>query len=266
MTYDFATSLWGVNDRYLLFTLSILDNSGPLEDIKTIRTYIVDTETMEQVGQSYWPGDCSILATSPQTDQLALWCYKTEEEGNVREFMVLEPDANPWLTQESPDTLIDDCLIYHICAWSQDGELAAYIITEDRPDSLFYTMIENPLPVSLYDERTKYYGFPAWAPNGLFLLYGGECIDAGECPNIMSIPDQEIIWRAKSSNNWGEEHIDVSHVVWSPNSRYLALPILAETDSGTEEQVIFFDTMAQQVVLRVGGMEGVILDMIWVAD
>lgn len=46
VAYDFATPLWGVNDRYLIFNLSVLDNSGPLEDIKTIRTYIIDMQTM----------------------------------------------------------------------------------------------------------------------------------------------------------------------------------------------------------------------------
>lgn len=267
VAYDFATPIWGVNDRYLLFNLSVIDNSGPLEDLKTLQTYIIDMRTVELVNQSYWPGDCSILATSPHTNQLALWCYKVEEEANLHEFLVLEPDADPWGTQEPPDILIDDCLIYLICAWSQDGELAAYVVTEDNPDSLFYTMIEEPIPITLHDEHTRYYSFPAWSPNGQFLYYAGGCVGGGiQCPNVISIVNHEIIWRARAYDNWGEENINTAHIIWSPDSYYLALPIFVIADSGSKEQVLFFDIITQQEVSRIEGMGGVILDLVWVAD
>lgn len=107
--YDFATPLWAVNDRYLLFKLSVMDNSGQLEEVKTIRTYILDTVTMELVSQPYWPGDCFLLAPSPQTDQLALWCSKIQEPNNTEEFLVLELNETPWLTPQSPELLTDSC-------------------------------------------------------------------------------------------------------------------------------------------------------------
>ena len=45
----------------------------------------------------YWRGDCSILARSPQTDQLALWCHKMQQNDNPQEFLVLEPETPPGL-------------------------------------------------------------------------------------------------------------------------------------------------------------------------
>jgi hypothetical protein len=180
---------------------------------------------------------------------------------------VLEPEATPWLTQELPDTLIDDCLLYLICAWSQDGALAAYVAHKHYPESLFYTLVDNSSPVQLNDKLTKSYSFPTWSPNNQFLYYAGACAGPGiQCPNVMSIVNYEIIWRAKDYDNWGEENINVVHVVWSPDSRYLALPILVETASGTEEQILIFDIIAQEEVLRIAEIGGVILDMVWVAD
>lgn len=268
VAYDFAIPLWGVNDRYLLFNLSVLDNSYSLEDIKTIGTYIIDMETMELVNQSYWPGDCSILATSPQTSELALWCSKLEEDESLPELLVLEPNESPWLTKETPDSLIDDCLILFICAWSQDGEFIAYVNHEDYPGSLFYTVMDNPSPVRLDDTLTKHFSFPSWSPDSQFLYYSGACADGTfECPNIMSMVNQEVVWRPRDNDNRGElGDFSEDRIIWSPDSRYLAIPILVLTKTGAEEQVLFFDFITQQEVLRISEINDAILDMVWVSD
>jgi hypothetical protein len=271
VAYDFATPQWGVNDRYLLFKLSVLDTSGPLEDIKTIRTYIIDIETMELVNGptwDFWEGDCSILARSPQTGQLALWCSPMPDQAGSQEYLVLEPEAMPWLTEQLPDSLIDDCLTRLICAWSQDDEWVAYAVESSNPDLLFYAAVDNPVPVNLDDGSTDSYVFPAWSPDKQFLYYSGACGDGTiQCPNVISVFDQTHIWRAWDNYNRGQfGNIFVDLVVWSPDSNYIAMPVLADIDSGVEQQVVIFDIRLQQEASRIINVDSVILDMVWVAD
>ncbi len=259
--FDFITLLWGVNDRYLLLNLSILDNSGSYEDIKTLRTYIVDTKTMRLVNESYWSGDCSTLARSPQTSQLSLWCHQVQEQEGSQQFLVLEPAENPWTTQQVPDSLMEDCLIFAKCDWSQDGQLVAYVIM-DFPESLFYALVDNPVPIGLDDKRTDVYSFLLWSPNSQFLYYTGACVDGGiQNPNVMSVTDQKIVWCVEDKSNQGEYgHISVSRVSWSPDSRYLALPI----SPNIEEEILIFDISTQQELSRVSDLDSIILDMVWV--
>lgn len=259
--YDFLTPMWGVNDQYLLINLSVVDNSGPLEDIRTVATYIIDMQTMQLISSPYWPGDCSILAYSPQTNDLALWCYQLRAESDSQDYFVLEPNADPWLTQQVPETLIDDCLIYLVCAWSHDGEHVAYVVTEKYPQLLFYTPVNDDMPIHLDDELSRSYSFPAWSPNNQFLSYAGACEDGGiQCPNVMSILDKEVVWRAKDGNNQSEMgNFSPKNLVWSPNSRYLAIPTL---DLGP--QIIIFDLITLQEIGRVSS--DVVSDMVWVMD
>ncbi len=267
--YDFATPLWGVNDRYLLFSLAVVDQSDPLENIKITRTYVIDVEAMELVQSPYWPGICSILARSPQTSQLTLWCHEIQEDNDSHEFLVLEPDEPPWITQEEPDPLIDNCLIFAVCTWSQDSKYVAFVITEDHPNSFYYTSVSNPELVQLDDKHSYYYRFPGWSPDSQFLTYSGQCVEAGECPNVMSFPDQEIMWRAKNNHNQGEFGvISVDNVIWSPDNHHIAMPILVETDSSIREQILIFNIMTQQEVSRVTNlnMGKSILDLVWIVD
>ncbi|MEW5985315.1 MAG: hypothetical protein AB1791_01630 [Chloroflexota bacterium] len=264
--YDFAGPAWGVNDRYLLFNLFVRDNSGPLEDFKTIRTYVIDMETMGLVSQPYWPGDCFILAPSPQTGQLALWCQQAQAQGGSQEFLVLEPDEAPWSTPEAPEPLIDNCLFMAVCDWSQDGEFVAYVVTEDSPDSLFYASVDSAIPVRLDDKRTDSPTFLAWSPDTRFLYYAGACGEIGiQCPNVMSVADQKVIWRTKKDGNRGDLGlVFVDNLVWAPDSRHIAI-----TTSGNinmvEFQVIIFDILNQQEISRIT-TNGIVLDMVWVDD
>lgn len=267
--YDFAAPLWGVNDRYLLFYLSVLDATDSSENTETVRTYIFDTFAMNLVSQPYWPGICSILAPSPQTDQLALWCDQKHPLQDSQLFFVLEPDDEPWSTDEIPEALVDNCLmVSDICDWSDDGEFVAYSDPEFNPDSLSYTQVTNPLPHQLIDEKTKYFSFPRWSPDSQLLYYSGACAEDGlSCPNIMSVAEQEVIWRAQSNSSNGDFGIiAVGQAVWSPDSRRLAIPILDE--SGTDgqaptRQILVFDIMSKEVVLRIPNQAGYILDLVW---
>ncbi len=251
----------------MIFNLSILDQSGPLDDVKTIKTYVIDTETMELVNPPYWPGDCPILARSPQTDQLALWCNKTQQDDNSQEFLVLEPEQAPWISKNRPDTLIDNCLVNAVCSWSQDGKYVAYSVTQDRPNSFYYTSVNNPEPLQLDDKLSYYYRFPNWSPNARFLYYSGACIEEGECPNVLNVAEQEVTWRAPNNYNRGVfGNIFVDQVVWSPESEYIAMPILVDDDHGVDEQILVFNILTQQEKLRVSipNTDNKIQDLVWV--
>jgi hypothetical protein len=266
VSYDFATPLWGVNDRYLFLGLSILDNSSHLEDIKTIRTYVIDTETLELISQPYWPGNCLILAPSPQTGDLALWCSPTDEQNDKLEFLVLEPNGTGWFTLQPPEPLTDSCY-FATCAWSQDGDFVAFVST-NYPYSLFYMSTDANKHTHLDDQITDSYRFLLWSPDSQFLYYAGACGDASsECPNIMSVTDKQVIWRARTNFNRGEMGIIfVREVVWSPDSLYIAIPTYPP-DGNTPELitlVLIFNVEKQQIVSQIVIEDETLLDLVWV--
>ncbi len=260
--YDFATPLWSVNDRYLLFNFSVIEEGEIIDEIKSIRTYIIDTKTMEPVHRPYWPGDCSILAPSPKTGQLAVWCDKVPELQDVQEFLVLELNKDPWLTQQVPIPLVEKCFLRR-CVWSSSGELVAYV-EDDYPQLLYYASVNNPRPVRLDDKHTDSdYGFPLWSPDGQFLYYTGACVNHFQKPSVMSVASQEIIWCITDTSNRGEYgSVSVVPVRWSPDSRYLAIPIAPYI----EIEILILDMFTQQEVARVAKPKPkyVILDMVWV--
>lgn len=266
VAYDFATLIWGGgNDRYLFFTLSVTEYYSTLERTKTLRTYIFDMEHMIFVDKPYWPGDCSILARSPQTAQIALWC---RQENDPASFLLLEPDESVWRTQVAPNVLANNCIAYFYCAWSQDGQVVAFIHAglNDQPAAhlLHFAPAANSEPHKLMDNDTRSYSFVRWSPDNSLLYYSGACADGTiQCPNVMSVIDQELLWRARDNFNRGEfGNIDVSSVTWSPNSRYLAMPTYLEN----KLDVIVFDITTQQELFRITALTDVILDLVWVAE
>ena len=262
--YDFATPLWRVNDRYLLFDLSIIEEGEIIDEIKSIRTYIIDTRTMELVTQPYWPGNCSVLAPSPQTGQLAIWCDKISELQEAQEFLVLELNEDPWLTQQAPKPLAEKCFSRR-CVWSSGGESVAYV-EDDYPQLLYFTSVNDPTPIRLDDKRTDSdYGFPLWSPDGQFLYYTGACVNHFQKPSVMAVASQEIIWCITDTSNRGEYgSVSVVPVRWSPDSRYLAIPITPYI----ETEILILDISTQQDVARIAKPKPkyVILDMVWVND
>lgn len=263
LAYDFATPLWGVNDRYLFFMLSVTDDSGPFEDIKTVRTYIVDTETMDLVELPYWPGDCSILAPSPRSGQIALWCHQSDEQ--YQEYLVLEPEQTPWYTKENPNVLINDCNTYATCDWSQDGKFIAFTDHSSFPERLFYTPIENLNLFQLDDGigDGDLYAFPLWSPNNQFLFFAGECVDGGlSNPTILNIINEKLVWCFVISSQGEYGQMWVTVVTWSPNSNFIAIPIMPDF----EEEILIFDVLAQEEWGRISNLGGIILDMVWVDE
>lgn len=262
--YDFATPLWSVNDRYLLFDFSVIEEGEIIDEIKSIRTYIIDTKTMDLVYQPYWPGDCFTLAPSPQTGQLAIWCEKLSELEEAQEFLVLELNRSPWLTQQSPSPLTEKCFPRR-CVWSSDGEAVAYV-EDDYPQMLYYALVDDSKPVRLDDKRTDSdYGFPLWSPDGQLLYYTGACVNNFQKPSVMLVASQEIIWCITDTSNRGKYgSVSVVPVSWSPGSRYLAIPIAPHI----ETELLVLDISTQQEVARIVKLksEYVVLDMVWVDD
>ena len=86
---------------------------------------------------------------------------------------------------------------------------------------------------------------------------------------MLSVADQAIIWRAKNNHNRGEFGIiSVDHVIWSPDSRHIAMPVLIDTDHGVDEQILVLDILVQPEVsgILISNIGNKILDMVWIAD
>jgi hypothetical protein len=257
--FDFATPLWSVNDRYLLFVLSVIEEGEVIDETKDFRTYIIDTKTMELVHQPYWPGDCFTLAPSPQTGQLAIWCDTVSELEDTQEFLVLE-NGDPWVTQQTPQPLTEKCFPRR-CVWSSDGEFVAYV-EDDYPQLLFSASVHNPRPILLDDKHTdSAYGFPRWSPDGQLLYYTGACVNGFQKPSVMSVADQEIIWCIMDTSNRGEfGNVSVIPVSWSSDSRYLSILIAPNL----ETEILILDITTQQEVSRISNLGDAVLDMVWV--
>lgn len=261
MDYDFATPLWGVNDRYLIFSLAESVEEISTGNIKTLRSYIIDIKTKELVNPPYWEGDCSKLAPSPQTGSLAIWCYK---EDNDKEFLVLEQNINSWVSHQMPEFLSENCITYAKCAWSRDGQLVAYVGIGNYPQPFYYSTVNDPIPIRLDDTQTDIYSFPLWSPNSQYLYYSGACVEGGaQDPIILSVLNQNIIWCVWHSSSHGDYgYMAVSTVSWSPNSRFLAIPITPHI----KEEILVLDIFTQSELTRISNLDGIILDMVWVND
>lgn len=261
LEFDAQYLNWAVNDRYLLFTAYTLDESSILEDYIAIGTYIFDVQAQQLVVDGYWPGECMILAPSPQTGQVALWCDGAEiAPTQPRQYLVLEPEASPWMTDQAPEPLIDNC---HpaMCDWSADGEYVVYIVEKGVPHPIFYMWVDRVMPVRLDDGQTTAPSFPLWSPDSQYFLYTGAClVGLDTCPNVMSIEDQEVLWRTMDQRR--DEGLQFFHpFVWSPDSRYLALSAFDLLKGGN--LFVLQDILAGQEVGRVRVGDNQILDAVW---
>lgn len=260
--FDIATPLWSVNDRYLLFILSVIEEGEVTDETIDFRTYVIDTKTMELVHQPFWSGDCFTLAPSPQTSQLAIWCDQVLEIENTKQFLVLELNEDPWMTQQTPQPLTEKCFPRR-CVWTSDGEFVAYI-EDDYPQLLFSVSVNDPTPIQLDDKRTDYaYGFPLWSTDRQNLYYTGACVNNFQKPSVMSVADQEIIWCISDTSNRGKfGNVSVVPVSWSPDSQFLALPIAPKL----ENEILILDITTQHEHSRISNLDDIVLDMVWTDD
>lgn len=255
LEFDAQALNWVVNDRYILFSVFALDESSILEDYIVIGTYIFDVQTQQLVVEEYWPGDCLILAPSPQTGQVALWCDRAESDpAQPQQYLVLEPEASPWMTEQAPEPLIDNC---HpaMCDWSADGEYVVYIVERGRPHPMFYTPVDQVAPVRLDDGQTDWPMFPLWSPDSRYVFYTGLWL------SIISVKDQQVVWWTPMG--WRRDlnlHLWES-LAWSPGSQYIALSASNLSDSGN--LFMLQDILTDKEVGRVHVGDNLILDAIW---
>jgi WD40 repeat protein len=117
------------------------------------------------------------------------------------------------------------------------------------------------MPKPLDDGLSDVYVFPSWSPNNQFLYYTGACGDGStiNCPNVYSLLDQKTIWRVRDNGNRGEfGNMDVRSVIWSPDSNYIAIPILGN-------QVVIINITTQQEVSRIS-IDHAVKDVVWIDD
>ena len=250
---------WAVNDRYLLTSAAILDDSSPLEDYIIVRTYIYDIQEDEFVAEPYWPGACMTLAPSPQTEHLALWCSQSEDTSHPR-YLVLEPETSPWIAEQTPQQLSEDCHSL-LCAWSADGNYVAYIIDEHVPESLYYSTVGTPMAVHLKDDENDFLRSPLWSPNSAYILYFGASMNR---PNpytkISAIGTPEVVWRGvDTSEELGLDFRELA--VWSPDSRYIARAAFSFLED--KNLIVLEDISIGREVGRVNTGLNPITDMIW---
>ncbi|HRQ42642.1 MAG TPA: hypothetical protein PLD25_32415, partial [Chloroflexota bacterium] len=94
-------------------------------------------------------------------------------------------------------------------------------------------------------------------------LHTGACVNGFQNPSVMSVANQEIIWCIMNTSNHGEYgSVSVVPVSWSPDSRYLTIPIAPHL----ETEILILDITTQQEFSRISNLDNVILDMVWVDD
>jgi len=251
---------WAVNDRYLLTIAATMDEASLLEDYTIARTYIYDIQVNEPIAEPYWPGSCMILAPSPRTQQLALWCSQSDDASRPQ-YLVLEPETNPWVTEQTPRHLFEDCYS-SLCAWSADGNYVAYISTDHVPESLYYSAIDIPRAVHLKDYRSDFLYFPLWSPNSEYILYYGSSLDnANRYMNTLAIENSKVIWRAPNTK-LGIEYRELA--IWSPDSRYVARAAFSFRED--ENLIILEDIIDGREVGRINRGLNSTTDMIWLEN
>lgn len=264
--HDIGGATWVEGDRYILSQQMIIDDSGPLDELKTVRTYVVDLASETLVTDDYWPGACSILAPSPKTGQIALWCKQAEQTTPAR-YLILEPKTTAWVTDEEPNALIDNCVTFFVCAWSPNGEYVAYIVQAQFPEGLYYTPVEHPAPSQLEDEVSDFIAFPHWSPDSENLFYDGGCHDFGlSCPTVMSVDSNTVLWRKRGTGVEGSgPSIYFWDSLWSPDGTMLAFP--GFDPSLDEELFVVYDIMSGEEAERLPlGRRALVLDAVWLKE
>jgi len=250
---------WMVNDRYVLTSAAALDESSLLEDYVIVKTYIYDIQMKKPVAEPYWPGSCMILAPSPRTQQLALWCSQSEGTSHPQ-YLVLEPETSPWIAEQTPQQLSEDCHSL-LCAWSADGNYVAYIIDEHVPESLYYSTVDTSMTVHLKDDENDFLRSPLWSPNSAYILYYGASMNRpNQYTKISSIGTPEVVWRGVDTNE--ELGLDFRELaVWSPDSRYIARAAFSFLED--KNLIVLEDISIGREVGRVNTGLNPITDMIW---
>lgn len=260
--HEFITISWVNNERHLLLRLGEQTEEDTSE-FTIYQTYIYDVEINSFVNTPYWSGDCPTLAMSPQTNHVAIWCQPADDD-LPDDFLVLEPRGEAWVSNQTPNELIVNCLDYALCAWSADGQYVAYY--DKEKNVLLYNNIESNEVITINDEKSISYTYPVWSPNNQFLYYLGACTNQSfSCPNIWSTSLNKKIWQAEDNSNQSKIGMLIGNIAWSPNSSYWITNSLLTTEKGVSYRLVMFEASSnsQPRYFKTEFSE-FISDMVWV--
>lgn len=219
-----AYFFWLVTDRYLLFQLI----SYPF----VVKGYIVNLMTMQVENTENDLALCNILAISPITNHLSIWCATASEPEGLITYIVIEMDGSLWTSEELPNSIIKEFRRIEPMPWSIDLQFVAFTQTEGRT-FLYYTKTDNYEPILLLDRRTTIYTEILFSPDNRYIAYTGDC--RNDCKVIMDIEAQNIIWTNVSVPG------QISGAsAWSPDSHFLAVPL--------DGRVFIVDFLANEIV------------------
>lgn len=230
--YDYELIGFGMfsNDKYLIVVLG-----KEIEDEVFIPVwyYLIDTESKqvlyEQSGYANSATDakrtesCRILALSPRTEQLSIWCPVVEEQNLPLSYAVLEMDGQLWYAEELlKGNIIDSGTGWGNLAWSPDGTYFAYsLYTSDdginRYHYLFFSNTDHFEPVLLPDDSAISYSEVRFSPDNKLIAYSSYEGNLDFCATVISLNSREVVWKQQKAL------CNTLNLAWSPDGNYLAI-------------------------------------------
>ncbi len=253
--YDVVRLEWLANDKYILLRLgNVVEDSmiGQREDITN--TYLINLENKRVDSPGNWSGDCTILAISPRSKQIATWCFeKQSDRKTTNHYIVVEDDGEVWFTENPPTEVLKEIAFAgdNRWAWSLDRQFVAFTVFDEGEgvEHLFYRHSNDDFAIPLTDNSSELFSFLVWSPNNQFIAYYGDCPDGHFCQVIMRIGDQNAVWNSQMSG------LDkVRNLSWSPDSQHVAISVFGE--------VVIVNIMTHESVLRFQDLSAI--QMVWI--
>lgn len=248
---EITSFTWLGGDKYVLIEL-LDDFESPISIRK--ETHLIDMTTQSIVfsNKQETPDShaqtCEMLAISPETNSLSLWCPldSTINQTPTTSYMVLEINGMAWISQNPPTVVLEPERDYEWSVpivWSGDGQLVSYILTQ-RIEHLYYSSVNAFAPIELLDYQSTSYRHISFSPDNKFLAYEGEC-NGQSCIIVMDLVTQAIVW----SNQGLPDHASsLASFAWSPDSHYLAI-------NNVTQNIFIVDIFNSDIVKYIQGTE-----------
>jgi hypothetical protein len=247
---------WSPDDRFVFFIGNDTQNA-----------FILD---LQNNVLSDWPYRCSILANSPHTQKVAIWCPSIEDG---KTYAVLEWEKKIWYSDQAPERIyltqpqlenpglsIEVMPIYFNAGWSSDGKQIAYFDIEDPQGSLVIITdggkIQGNYPQSAYWLASQGKKYPSeaeyaisWSQNNQKIVFYGIGNSDQHCPLLTessSVDRNQLCWQVldastgsmkwilndlQSLNQTEDQLIYVDRPVISTLADYVALFLYFQIDN-----------------------------------
>jgi len=252
--YDVVRLEWLANDKYILLRLgNVVEDSmiGQREDITD--AYLINLENKRVDSPSNWSGDCTILAISPKSKQIATWCFEKQSNRKTNRYVVVEDRGEVWFTENPPTEVLKEIAFAgdNRWAWSLDRQFVAFTIFDEDEgvEHLFYRHSNDDFSTTLTDNSSELFSFLVWSPDNQFITYSGDCPDGYFCQVIMKIDNQNVVWNSQMS---GLDN--VRNLSWSPDSQHVAVSI--------PNEVVIVNIMTNEPVFRFQDLSAI--QMVWI--